>query len=165
MTGNPQDPWAIGLDGVMNVYQHALRHVELSGPTLFAPILQEAMKVAFKNKQEGSIEYTILLIVTDGEIHDMEQTINCLIKAAHLPLSVIIVGVGNANFDNMVKLDGDDGLWNSENVKAERDLVQFVPFRDFKQLGPEILAKNVLEEVPDQLVEYMNAAKIKPQQP
>jgi hypothetical protein len=50
MTGASEDPWAMGLDGVMKVYEHALKNVELSGPTLFAPILNEAMKVAFKNK-------------------------------------------------------------------------------------------------------------------
>jgi len=53
----------------------------------------------------------------------MEQSINCLIKSAFLPLSVIIVGVGKADFNNMVILDGDDGLFNSDGVKAERDLV------------------------------------------
>lgn len=39
--------------------------------------------------------YHILLILTDGEIHDMEETKNIIIKASSLPLSIIIVGVGN----------------------------------------------------------------------
>ena len=78
LTGNPENPWAYGLDGIMATYQNALKNVELSGPTLFAPILQEAMKVALHSKSQGSQEYNILLILTDGEIHDMEQSINCL---------------------------------------------------------------------------------------
>jgi len=164
MTGNPGNPWAYGLDGIMQTYLNALHHVELSGPTLFAPILQAAMKVALQNKSEGSVEYTILLILTDGEIHDMEQTINCLIKSAQLPLSVIIVGVGKADFTNMIILDGDDGLFNSDGVKAERDLVQFVPFRDF-QGSPELLAKHVLEEIPTQVVEYYTSMGIVPRPP
>mmetsp|Transcript_35019 Transcript_35019/g.31556 ORF Transcript_35019/g.31556 Transcript_35019/m.31556 type:complete len:116 (+) Transcript_35019:778-1125(+) len=64
----------------------------------------------------------------------------------------------------MVILDGDDGLWNADGVKAERDLVQFVPFRDFND-SPEMLAKNVLEEIPDQLVEYMTSVGVKPNPP
>lgn len=39
----------------------------------------------------------------------MKQTINSVIAASTLPLSIIIVGVGNAQFDNMEKLDNDDG--------------------------------------------------------
>lgn len=37
----------------------------------------------------------------------MDKTVDLLIQAATLPLSIIIVGVGNADFDNMKKLDGD----------------------------------------------------------
>jgi len=50
LTGNPQDPWAYGMDGIMKTYQTALQNVELSGPTLFAPLLQQAMKIAQANK-------------------------------------------------------------------------------------------------------------------
>jgi hypothetical protein len=38
--------------------------------------------------------YSILLIVTDGDVHDMPMTKRLLVNASHLPLSVIIVGVG-----------------------------------------------------------------------
>lgn len=67
--------------------------------------------------------YTILLILTDGEIHDMGPSVDHIVQASHLPLSVIIVGVGNADFNNMEILDGDDGLTNAKGVKAKRDLV------------------------------------------
>jgi hypothetical protein len=46
MTGDPENPWAYGLDSIMATYKHALDHSKLSGPTLFAPILSEAMKIA-----------------------------------------------------------------------------------------------------------------------
>jgi len=62
----------------------------------------------------------------------MNNTINSIIKAAYLPISVIIVGIGNADFSKMVVLDGDDGLWNNQGQKAKRDLVQFVPYNKFK---------------------------------
>ena len=42
--------------------------------------------------------YSILLIVTDGEIHDMQLTKDLLVKASQQPLSVIIIGVGNEEF-------------------------------------------------------------------
>lgn len=48
----------------------------------------------------------------------------------------------------MVQLDGDDGLYNNQGVKAKRDLVQFVPFKKFQHKGPERLAQEVLEELP-----------------
>lgn len=44
--------------------------------------------------------------MTDGEIHDMEATKDSIVAAATLPLSIIIVGIGNADFSNMNILDG-----------------------------------------------------------
>lgn len=46
-------------------------------------------------------KYLILLILTDGEIHDMEATISSIIDSCDLPMSILIVGVGNDNFENM----------------------------------------------------------------
>jgi len=53
----------------------------------------------------------------------MEETIKCIIKCWNLPLSIIIVGIGDADFTNMEILDGDEGLWDQDGNKAQRDLV------------------------------------------
>ena len=50
----------------------------------------------------------MLLILTDGEITDMEDTIKAIVDASFLPMSIIIVGVGNADFSNMEILDADN---------------------------------------------------------
>jgi len=83
------------------------------------------------------------LILTDGAIHDMDQTVNLLVNNCKLPLSIIIVGIGNADFSNMNTLDGDNGLYNSNGVRAARDIVQFVPFNEV-QMNPDLLAKELL---------------------
>ena len=99
--------------------------------------------------------YYILLILTDGEIHDMEETMKQIkdISDRQLPVSIIIVGVGSENFANMVKLDGDD----VELAEGCRDLVQFVKYEDViarskAEEANENLAALVLEEVPGQFV-------------
>jgi len=110
------------------------------------------------------MNYNILMILTDGIIDDMKETINALVEASYLPISVIIIGIGNANFDNMDILDADDNpLFDSNNRKADRDLVQFVPFNRFQNDG-EKLAAEVLEEIPRQIVEYYQHKNIYPQE-
>ena len=49
------------------------------------------------------------MILTDGEIHDMDKTMDLVVHAARLPLSIIIIGVGNEKFAQMRTLDGDTG--------------------------------------------------------
>ena len=39
----------------------------------------------------------------------MRATKRAVIKASNLPMSIIIVGVGDCAFEKMVELDGDDG--------------------------------------------------------
>jgi len=159
LSGDQSNPHAVGLHQVMEMYANALRMVQFSGPTYFAPVMKEAIKMARNNKENGSSEYLVLLILTDGIIHDMEQTIDCLMEASFLPLSVIIVGIGDADFKQMEILDGDQGLYNKNGVKVPRDLVQFVPFNEFKG-NKELLASEVLQEIPTQLAVYMRDSNI-----
>jgi len=52
--------------------------------------------------------YHILLILTDGQINDMQETSDLIVECAKYPLSIIIVGIGKADFSNMKQLDGDE---------------------------------------------------------
>ena len=81
-------------------------------------------------------QYYVLMMLTDGVVTDIDETCQALVAASHLPMSVIIVGVGNADFSLMEFLDGDDGsLVDRFGNTAARDIVQFVPFRDFQMVS------------------------------
>lgn len=69
-------------------------------------------------------------------ITDLDQTRTAIVNASKLPMSIIIVGVGGADFDAMEFLDGDNGvLRSSSGEPAVRDIVQFVPFRKFQNVS------------------------------
>ena len=42
------------------------------------------------------------ILFQDGEISDMSETVDRIVAASTQPLSIVIVGVGGANFTNMV---------------------------------------------------------------
>lgn len=150
LNGNIFNPECDGLDGILQNYRNALNNVDLYGPTHFNQIIKivndmaEGAKVAQNNQK-----YQILLILTDGIINDMKQTIDEIVRGSSLPLSIIIVGVGDADFSSMDILDADDEPLYSQKYKKymASDIVQFVPFSDFKN-DPRLLAKEVLEEIP-----------------
>lgn len=54
----------------------------------------------------------------------MHQTKRAIINASNLPISIIIVGVGDANFENMNELDSDEVRLTVDGRYAERDIVQ-----------------------------------------
>ena len=51
---------------------------------------------------EQRMVYFVLLMITDGIITDMEATKNAIVRASSLPLSIIIVGVGDADFEGFL---------------------------------------------------------------
>lgn len=103
------------------------------------------------------------MIITDGEIHDMEQTKRLIVEASVLPLSVIIIGVGMEKFKAMKELDSDGKLLRDPDGNvATRDIVQFVKFKKYSSQGAHVLAEKVLGEVPSQFVSYMVSQKIYP---
>ncbi|CAN8032545.1 unnamed protein product [Ixodes persulcatus] len=147
------------------MYAAALRSYGLEDPTDCSPV-----RCRFATSYQDGRHYFVLLIITDGEITDMAHTKDAIVRASALPMSIIIVGVGNADFGAMNELDGDNVRITSQGHVAERDIVQFVAFRDF--LGNQNpveskarLAKEVLAEVPNQLVAYMEKRGFRPGNP
>ena len=171
LNGNPHHPYCKGIQEILNHYKNCLSSVTLYGPTNFSPVINNTAAIA-QNLQDGK-HYFVLLIITDGIISDMYQTKNAIINASKLPLSIIIVGVGNADFAAMNELDSDDVRLSVDGKYAERDIVQFVPLNKFiSKNGPTMyvhsqadLAKEVLAEIPDQMTSYMRSKGFKPNQP
>ena len=102
------------------------------------------------------------MILTDGMIDDIDNTVNELVEGSFLPLSVIIIGIGQADFSSMDALDADiNPLVNNQGVRAARDIVQFVPFNKFES-NPQRLAEEVLAEIPRQILQYYEMNNLDP---
>ena len=164
------DPYCAGVDGVLAAYHQSLYNVQLYGPTNFSYIIRHVSRFA-KAYQNDPSNYFVLLIITDGIITDLEATKSAIIDASDLPLSIIIVGVGSEDFSAMEELDSDDELLSFRGRTAKRDIVQFVEMQKFvKNAGShnvtwnkELLAREVLFEIPEQLVSYMKSKNFLPQ--
>lgn len=157
LTGN-QNPVCYDIDSLLDAYRQTLVQVNLSGPTEFSSLIEFAARSAQYQESKNPQAYTILLIVTDGVINDFDETIRAIVNASKLPLSIVIVGVGDADFTAMEFLDGDD---IPISLGSARDIVQFVPYRRFHN-SMDRLTSEVLDEIPNQLVTYYSQKNIPP---
>jgi hypothetical protein len=96
------------------------------------------------------MKYSVLLILTDGIVYNSEATKALLHKCAKLPLSIIIVGMGRADFSAMQGLE-----------RAAPKNLTFIPFRSH-QHDPHSLTRAALRNFPDQFVEYFLANDMYP---
>uniref|UniRef100_A0A8C1SRT8 Copine-3 n=1 Tax=Cyprinus carpio TaxID=7962 RepID=A0A8C1SRT8_CYPCA len=164
---NPNSPYCQGVQGIVDAYRMVLPQIRLYGPTNFSPIINHVARIASGAAQQpNAAQYFVLLIITDGEITDLDQTRQSIVNSSKLPMSIIIVGVGEADFKAMEFLDGDNGVLKSVTGEpVARDIVQFVPFKQFASAPKEALAQSVLAEVPNQLVSYFKMRNMAPVNP
>ena len=96
LNGNPGQPQVPGTQGILGTYRQYLPQIELYGPTIFSEIIGQFVQMV-RSQGQATI-YHVLLILTDGAIvaQNMHNTKDMICQAAHLPCSIIIVGIGNA---------------------------------------------------------------------
>jgi hypothetical protein len=158
LTGQP-DANCRGIPEIEHYYKQAIGNLQLYGPTNFSEFIQRvSATVREAHITQQNQQYFVLLVLTDGcaarspfptdkntprptdqppllrVITDMDQTISAVVAASGLPLSIIIVGVGSADFTAMERLDADTEPLRCPRTGRlmERDIVQFV-----SGLGPE----------------------------
>jgi hypothetical protein len=161
LTGNPAQTEVRSTQELFQLYRQTLPNLQFSGPTYFAPIITECCKVVDAARSQGYFGYTILTILTDGVINDMAQAISVMIQASTLPISIVIVGVGNEDFSAMDILDSDKGFLKQGDKVAKRDIVQFIRFNDHA-MSLESLSIAMLREIPEQISAYFNIMGIVP---
>jgi len=128
---------------LLQAYADAAANVKLSGPTSFSPIIREAIDIC-----RSTGRYHILLIIADGLMDDVDETIRAIVDASKHPLSIVMVGVGDGPWDTMETFDDD--------LPNEFDNFQFCNFtslleshRDPQQRAVQF-ALDALMELPDQ---------------
>eukprot|EP00548_Thalassiothrix_antarctica_P011608 CAMPEP_0194159326 /NCGR_PEP_ID=MMETSP0152-20130528/77766_1 /TAXON_ID=1049557 /ORGANISM="Thalassiothrix antarctica, Strain L6-D1" /LENGTH=681 /DNA_ID=CAMNT_0038868879 /DNA_START=51 /DNA_END=2094 /DNA_ORIENTATION=- len=123
-----------GVKGILDAYKETFSSgLIMSKPTIITEVIQMAAARAAQSQQvaqsQGKQSYTILLILTDGSVSDPAATAEVLREASAAPLSVVIVGIGNADFSAMQFLD--------DCAQGEGDIAQFVPFNSYRNHGVE----------------------------
>ncbi|KAJ9464977.1 Protein BONZAI 3 [Diplonema papillatum] len=158
VTFDPHRVEVHGIEGIVDAYWKCLDRIEMAEPTRFKNCMDKAYHMASGKKES----YQIVLFVTDGQISDLQAMVDVVVECATEPISVIIIGVGDGPFADMEYLDGDDRpLVSSDGKMPNRDLVGFVPFREFQD-DPEQLARETLKEIPKQFTKWAKLYKVKP---
>ncbi|CAA7031408.1 unnamed protein product [Microthlaspi erraticum] len=154
---NQEDRFCNGFEEVLARYKEIVPQLKLAGPTSFAPIIDMAMTIV---EQSGG-QYHVLVIIADGQVTrsvdtengqlspQEQKTVEAIVQASKLPLSIVLVGVGDGPWDMMREFD--------DNIPARAfDNFQFVNFTEImsknkaQSLKETEFALSALMEIPQQ---------------
>jgi len=133
--------YCAGFQDILRRYEEITPSIVLSGPTSFAPLIREAIKIV---RNENS--YHILVIIADGQVDNVRETTLAIEEASSYPISILMVGVGDGPWGTMK--DFDDKL-----PHRKFDNFHFVPYYEIMQRAENREVKfsvSALQEIPDQ---------------
>lgn len=145
-----------GSSGLFDAYEQSLKYVRLSGPSKFVPLIANVSNKCneFGRVSQTNQHFTILIIMSHGNIGDFEQTVEKVIDISHTtPICIVIVGVGRMDFSKMEELDSDDSLLRYGTKKAKYDIVQFFEYTE--GMPSDELEAGIFDEISTLLVDYM----------
>ena len=166
INGDFFNPEISGIEQLIKHYKTCVSQIKFHGPSAITDLLKlTCLYASAEVVDDKNQKYFILLIFTDGNLSDMSFTVNEIAKASNLPISIIIVGMGNNDHTKIKDLDNDTYELPSKEprLKPIRDIVNSVEYSKYKN-DIEKLAKETISEIPQQFLEYMNMQKppIKP---
>lgn len=148
------DATAKGIDGVLDAYKSVfLTDLTMSGPTDITSVVKAAASRA-KKFEHGSLRYGVLLVLTDGIVSDADTTRALLHAISDLPLTVLIVGIGAADFTRMNEIVEYSNSTSRHNVS-------FVSYREHQD-DPRALSTAALRDIPNHIVDYFAGKGISP---
>jgi len=159
LSGNKHKMSILSPEHLIDAYKNARTYIDPMENVNWIDLLKLVRDWATRDQKDKL--YYVLVIITAGQVEDLQTTIDLLVEIAHLPISIVLVGVGNHDFSAMEKLDGDKKwLRNSKKKLTKRDIVNFVDFEECAH-DPEKLMKRILEEFPEQFMSFKTHAGYK----
>jgi hypothetical protein len=152
ISGNKHKMSILSPEHLLEAYKGARKYIDPMEKASILEIMKLVRDWALRDMKSNI--YYVLVILTAGHVDDLQATIDLLVDLAQLPVSIVLVGVGDYNFNTLEKLDGDKKWLRSSKKKLiKRDIINFVDFETCAS-DPDKLMKKILEEFPGQFMSF-----------
>ncbi|KAG2258002.1 hypothetical protein Bca52824_077296 [Brassica carinata] len=134
----------VGVDGILSAYSIACTDVAQSRPIQFSGVVNRTVDIVSASPHK---KYYVLLIITTGAPTDMPATVEALVRGAELPLSVLIVSLGDADL-----------------AELENELLAQGGIRDFVKFGSlsDVIDGRLLTAIPKHFISHIRYKRIDP---
>ena len=167
MTGDFVDPYIENQDELLNCYEGTLQSIAIAGPVNYKGIVKFVCDLAqldFGTAADPTNirNYYVLTILMTGIIDDIDESVNEILRAAELPISVQIVKLGDVS-----ESDNDFGTLIERTrdsfKKCERNFIDMHDMNTYKQhdsasgstlIREEKFQLDLMRNVPSQIEQF-----------
>jgi len=150
-----------GYTEIEKSYKECLKKISFCEEDYLSPLIENIKNLISKNYELNIYNIFFLLISNPPVKEDYQKCIDLFISNTFLPLSVIVVGIGDKEFKEIKHLISKNRKCSSEGIERARNNVYFVSMKDCNY-NNEILKNKCLKEIPKQVVEFYKINKTSP---
>ena len=150
---NFNDKSLYGLTEIGKSYIECLNKISFCERVYLSPLIENIKNLVTKNNELNIYNIFFLLISNPPLKEDYQKCIDLFISNTFLPLSVIVIGIGDKEFNEIKNLINKNRLFSSEGIERIRNNIYFVSMKNCNY-NNEILKNKCLKEIPKQVVEF-----------
>ena len=157
-----ENPNLLGLTNIKQAYAECLEKIDFdeNNNNYLSPLINHIQKRVYENYNLTNYNILFLLINKCPKKDDMKNTIDALIHTSFLPLSIVIIGIG----DDENEFNNIKNLYMNNNIssKGTKKLLNNIFFISMKECNYDdsILKNKCLKEIPRQLTAFYELANI-----
>ena len=150
-----------GYTNIENAYIECLNKIKFSDNNSLSPLINNIRKVIYNKYKADTYSILFLLINSPPKNDDFQNTIDALIENSFLPLSIVVIGIGNSEFEDIKRLFSNKNKISSKGMEKSRNNIHFISMKDCN-FNNDILKNRCLKDIPKQMVQYYSLNKTTP---
>ena len=153
------------INKVLDSFNNCSREIIPDNKIYLSPLINKVNEEIYNSHEVKN--YNILFILLKENIYnnDIENSIDSIIKSSYLPLTIIIIGVGNNNFEEMNNVFNSIPNCTSNNkIKKYRNNVLFIPLNIINEKNLDNFIESCLKKTVINMMKFYDLIECTPNQ-
>lgn len=159
---NLEEDKSIQSENFNKKFDNCLNYIIPEKKVSLSLMIKKITKDIFQYYDERFYNVLFVLAREITEDKDRQNSIDAFIESGYLPLTIIIIGEGKNNFENLKGLFNKKIKQSSKGMPKNRDNIIFISYSDDFKENLELLSEWCLREISKQMLQFYKLSKCPP---
>ncbi|KAF7630824.1 Copine domain-containing protein [Meloidogyne graminicola] len=129
LNGSLDTPWLRSTSDILNYYKNFSMSLLPFAPTQYSQVIHYVIKLAKVAKKAQADIHFSLIILTNGQLRDPSDTIDNIVEASFLPISIFFILIGNNSHpagETNIRRVCSPTIKSSKNLPLQRETASLI---------------------------------------